>query len=201
MRRIVMFNRVTADGYFAGADGNLSWTVPEDEVDNAGVKGMSETDTILFGRRTYQMFEGFWPQALQHAPTAPDPHAEGRQTEGIRAMAEWIDAATKVVFSSTLKEVTWKNARLLGAFTPEKVRALKEEPGKDIMIFGSGSIASLLTQHGLVDEYQFIVTPALLGSGQQLIRGVTESTRLTLLEAKAHPAGNVTLRYARATQG
>ncbi|HYH81936.1 MAG TPA: dihydrofolate reductase family protein [Longimicrobium sp.] len=77
------------------------------------------------------------------------------------------------------------------------IEALKHQPGKDIMLFGSGSIASALTAHGLIDEYQFIVNPLLLGSGQPLIHGVPASLKLELVEASAFPSGNVRLRYTR----
>ncbi|AKT35916.1 dihydrofolate reductase family protein [Chondromyces crocatus] len=196
MRKIVMFNRVTADGYVAGADGGLDWVVPDEAIDRAGVESMPASDTILFGRRTYEMFESFWPNALGDAATAPDPHAEGRRTEGLHAMAVWIQEATKIVFSRTRKEVTWKNSQLLHEFDPEAIAALKQQPGKDMMVFGSGAIASQLLEHGLVDEVHFVVGPMLLGSGRSLLGGVTRRTPLKLLEAKPYPSGNVVLRYA-----
>ena len=74
---------------------------------------------------------------------------------------------------------------------------MKKQPGKDMMIFGSGSIVSQLTEHGLIDEYQFVVSPILLGSGRSLLSGVSKSSRLDLLEARKYPSGNVMLRYAR----
>jgi len=197
MRRIVMFNRVTADGYFAGPDGNLDWVVPEEELDKAAEEGLSGADAILFGRQTYDLFERFWPHALDDSPTAPDPHAAGRRSPAIRAMAIWINQATKLVFSRTRKEVTWRNSRLFHEFDPRGIEAIKKQPGKDIMIFGSGSIVSQLTQHGLIDEYQFVVSPILLGSGRKLLCGVPKSSALDLVEAKKFPSGNVRLRYAR----
>lgn len=198
MRRIMAFNRVTADGYFSASDGNLDWVVPDEEIDAAGASRMPDTDTILFGRRTYQMFESFWPHALDDARTAPDPHAAGQRSPTMRAMATWIDEATKVVFSRTLSEVTWRNARLVHDFDPRAVAAMKSQPGKDIIIFGSGSIASLLTRHDLIDEYQFIVNPTILGSGRPLISGVSNAARLDLAESTAYRSGNVMLRYTRA---
>ena len=113
-------------------------------------------------------------------------------------MAVWIHEATKLVFSRTLKQVTWKNSRLLHELDPGEIETLKRQPGPDMMIFGSGSIASQLTQHGLIDEYQLVVSPILLGSGRSLISEVPRSQRLDLLEAKPYPSGNVKLRYARA---
>lgn len=197
MRRIVSFNRVTADGYFAGLDGNLDWVVPDEEIDSEAGEAIGEVDTILFGRRTYEMFEGFWPHAVDDSASAPDPHAAGRRTPAMRAMGIWINEATKLVFSGTRKKVTWKNSRLLPAFDPREVEALKRQPGKDMIIFGSGSITSRLAEHGLIDEYQFIVCPVFLGAGRPLLGGAATRARLELLEAKQYQSGNVKLRYAR----
>jgi dihydrofolate reductase len=197
MRRIVTFNRVTADGYFADADGGLGWVVPEEELDREAAGNLGGGDTILFGRRTYEMFESFWPHALDDSPTSADPHSERRSPE-IRAMAEWINEAAKLVFSRTRQDVTWRNSRLYHELDPREIEALKSGPGKDIMIFGSGTIVSQLTQHGLIDEYQFVVSPVLIGSGRQLLSGAPTSLKLDLVEAKEYPSGNVKLRYARA---
>jgi len=196
MRRIVMFNRVTADGYFAGPDGSLDWVVPEEELDKGATEGLAGTGTVLFGRRTYEQFEGFWPRVIEEAATAPDPHSPGRRSPEMLAMARWLDDATKLVFTRTLKEVTWRNSRLLHELEPRDIEAMKSEPGNDMMVFGSGSIVSQLTQHGLIDEYQFIVSPILIGSGQQLLGGVSQRVRLDLLDATDYPSGNVMLRYA-----
>lgn len=193
MRRIVAFNRVSADGYFAAPDGGLEWVVPEPELDRSAADNLGGADTILFGRRTYEMFESFWPHAVDE-----DPHAPGRHAPEIRAMAEWINDAEKLVFSRTRKEVPWANSRLLPAFDPGDVQALKDGPGKDIMIFGSGSVVSQLTEHGLIDEYRFVVGPVLLGTGTPLVSGVSRRLRLELLESTAYPSGNVMLRYAAA---
>lgn len=200
MRRIVLFDRVSAEGYFSGPDGNLNWTVSDDELDRSAADAIegSGPGTMLFGRRTYQQFESFWPHALSDAPAAPSPHRPGHASPELRAMAVWINESTKIVFSKTLKQVTWKNSRLLHELDPKEIETLKRQPGMDMMIFGSGSIASQLTQHGLIDEYQLIVSPVLLGTGRSLINGVTRSVRLELLEAKAFASGNVRLRYARA---
>ena len=197
MRRIVMFNWVAADGYFAGPDGNLDWVVPDEELDQAAVERMPGSDTVLFGRRTYELFEGFWRHAADDSPTAPDPHHPGRRSRENRAIAVWLNEVTKLVFSRSLEEVTWKNSRLLHELDPRAIEAMKKQPGKDMIIFGSGSIVSQLTQHGLIDEYQFVVCPVLLGSGRPLLSGVSKISRLDLLEAKKYPSGDVMLRYAR----
>ena len=201
MRRIVAFNHVTADGYFSAADGNLNWVVPDDAVAQAGLEHMPECDTMLFGRRTYEMFEAFWPHALDGSSTAEDPHSPGRRSTAVRDMAVWINEATKIVFSRSRTEVSWRNSRLVRALEPREVEAMKRQPGKDMMIFGSGSIASQLTRHGLIDEYQFVVSPVLLGGGRPLLSGLPETVRLERLEAKPFDSGVVLLRYAPVGRG
>lgn len=200
-RRIVMFNRVTADGYFAGANGSLDWVVPDAEVDRAGAQATPAFDTILLGRRTYQLFEAFWPHALDNSPASQDPHDPRRLSPEMRAMALMLNEGTKLVFSRTLKDVTWKNSRLLPEFQPKEIEALKRQPGKDIIIFGSGSIVSQLTRYGLIDEYQFVVSPILLGEGRPAISDLAKRLTLDLCEAQAYPSGNVMLRYAHASNG
>jgi dihydrofolate reductase len=198
MRRIVMFNWVAADGYFAGTDGSLEWVVPDEEQAKAAAAGIPSFDTVLFGRRTYELFEGFWRAAVvDDSPTVPDPHRPGRQSREHRVIAVALNEMTKLVFSRTLKDVTWRNSRVLHELDPGEIAAMKRQTGKDMIVFGSGSIVSQLTQHGLIDEYQFVVCPILLGSGQPLLSGVSKNSRLDLLEAKQYQSGDVMLRYAR----
>ncbi|MDB4948444.1 MAG: deaminase [Gemmatimonadetes bacterium] len=198
MRRIVMFNRVSADGCFSAADGGLDWVVPEPALDREAARSLGDADAILFGRRTYEMFESFWPRALDgDSPDAEDPHAPGRRSPELHAMAKWIDDVEKVVFSRTRKEVAWSNSRLLHGIDPAEIEAMKAGPGKDMMIFGSGSVVSELTRHGLIDEYQLVVSPVLLGSGRTLLTEPPAGRELVLAEAKSYPSGNVMLRYLR----
>ena len=196
-RRIIVWDRVSADGYYAAPDGNLDWAVPEPELDRAAVGAMSGTGAMLFGRRTYEMFESFWPDVAEDSPTAPDPHAAGRHSPELSAMARWINTSEKLVFSRTKRKASWRNTRFLGNFTRDKVLALKNDPGTDIMVFGSGSIVSELNRHGLVDEYQFVVSPVLLGSGRSLIRE-SSLVGVSLTEARTFPSETVLLRYAAA---
>jgi len=197
MRRIVMFNRVSADGFFAAADGNLDWIVRDPEVDRHGASGIPRTDTVILGRRTYEQFASFWPHVL-NAPAPVDPHGPGGFSPELHAFARALTDMTKLVFSTKLKVVTWQNSRLQRDIDPRAIEAMKRQPGKDMIIFGSGSIVTQLTRHGLIDEYQLIVNPVLLGSGQPLLAGLTGTAALELLEARRFPSGNVMLRYARA---
>jgi dihydrofolate reductase len=171
--------------------------VPDDEQARAAVASIATSDTVIFGRVTYERFERFWRHAVEDSSTAADPHRPGQRSREHRAIAIWLNETNKLVFSRTLKDATWKNSRLLHELDPREVEAMKKQPGKDMMIFGSGSIVSQLTQHGLIDEYQFVVCPMFLGSGRPLLSGVSKSVRLELLEARKYPSGDVLLRYAR----
>ncbi|MEO7455670.1 MAG: dihydrofolate reductase family protein [Gemmatimonadaceae bacterium] len=196
MRRIVAFDMLSADGYFTSADGRLDWTVQDEEVDRENAGNIGHSDAILFGRKTYGMFESFWPGALSDSGKSPDPHQAGRQSTTMHDMAVFINAATKIVFSRTLKKVTWKNSRIIKEFDPKAVEALKHEDGKDIMIFGSGEIVSKLTEHQLIDEYHFLINPVFLGAGRPLITGVSHRAPLKLDESKSYRSGIVRQRYS-----
>ena len=198
-RRIVMFNNVSADGYFATPDGNLDWVVPEPEVYKAATQSLGENDTMLFGRKTYENFESFWPHALDDSKTAPDPHKPERRSEQNREMAVWINASKKLVVSRTRKNVTWKNSELMHELDPKAIEALKRGPGKNIIIFGSASIVAQLTKHRLIDEYFVVVNPILLGKGRPLFCELDSRFGLELIEANSFKStGVVTLRYAPA---
>jgi dihydrofolate reductase len=190
-RKIIVFDHVSADGYFTTGDGQLDWVVSEEALDKAAAAGMGGADAMLFGRKTYEMFASFWPHATDASPHGPQHSPE------IAAMARWINEATKIVFSTTLRDVTWRGSRIARALDGATIEAIKREPGKDIMVFGSSSVVSLLAELSLVDEYHFIVAPVVLGSGRPLVSGVTNRTRLRLVDATPFPSGNVRLRYAR----
>src|SRR5262249_13306407 len=121
----------------------------------------------------------------------------GRSSES-RAFAVALNEMNKIVYSRTRKSVTWHNSRLVPALDPKAVAAMKEEKGADIIIFGSGSVASQLTQHGLIDEYHLVVSPVILGQGLPLISGVAQRLKVTLQEARPFPSGVVLLRYTAA---
>jgi dihydrofolate reductase len=195
-RRIVTFNWMTANGDFAAADGNLDWVVPDADQAKAAVDNIPLFDTVLFGRRTYELFEKFWSRA-DDSSTAPDPHHPGQRTLEHHAIAKWLNETTKLVFSSSLKNATWKKSRIVHEVDPRKIEKMKREAGKDMTIFGSGSIVSQLTEHGLIDEYQFVLCPVFLGSGRPLLTGVSKNSKLELVEAKPYLSGDVLLRYRR----
>ena len=183
MRKVVMLNRVSLDGYFAGPQGEIDWFIHDPEVDRAA-HGSGQADTVLFGRTTYQMFEAHWPAVAQDA-AAP---------QGARATAEELRRMTKVVFSNTLREVGWENSRLVHADPVKEVRALKQADGSNMMIFGSGTIVQELANAGLIDDYLLIVTPVVLGAGKLLFKDVSRLP-LRLVASQDFKSGNVLLHY------
>jgi dihydrofolate reductase len=197
MRRIVVFDNVTADGYFADTRGTLDWVIPNDEVFRTAAESQQDIDTMLFGRRTYEMFEQFWPHALDDPETAPDPHTAGRRSAVNRDMAVWINETNKIVFSRTRKDVSWRNSQLIRELEPKKIEAMKAGPGKDMIVFGSASIVAQLTEHELIDEYVLVVNPLLLGDGRSLISGLSKRVKLELQGATDYKSGHVMLRYTR----
>jgi len=186
MKKIVMANWVSIDGYFAGPNGEIDWIVRDPEVDKAWHEvGDTPTDTLLSGRVSYQGFESFWPGVAQ------DPNAP----EQMKQLAREMNRLHKVVFSQTLKEVTWENTTLFHGYLIEEVKKLKQGDGASMMIFGSGTIVTQLADAGLIDEYLFTVTPVILGKGKRLFQEVNQ-LGLKLLETRDFASGNVLLRYA-----
>lgn len=194
-RRIVMFNQVSVDGYFSDANGSLDWVVTDPQIHERAVAGMPSTDSLLLGRRTYQQFEAFWPNALA---SGANLHGGSTASGPLRAMAEWINGSRKLVVTRSLTQVTWRGSEIVRELTPQSLRELKRSPGKDVLIFGSGSIVSQLTELEAIDEYRFVVCPVLLGAGCALVRDVARRTKLELHDHEVFPSGNVLLTYRRA---
>jgi dihydrofolate reductase len=183
MRKIIMLNRVSIDGFFAGPNGEIEWFIHDPEVDKAAHE-MMEPDTLLLGRVTYQMFERYWPHV------AKDPNAP----EEARILADELTQMNKVVFSKTLDEVTWENTRLVKGDIIKEVNELRQGQGSDITIFGSGTIVQQLANEGFIDEYLITVTPVVLGSGKSLFTNV-HKINLKHLESRNFKSGNILLHY------
>jgi dihydrofolate reductase len=184
MRNVIVSNLVTLDGFFAGPNGEIDWHIVNDEFFEEAIALLNAVDTLLFGRVTYQGMLSHWtsPSAIKD-----DPIIAGK-----------MNATPKIVFSKTLERVEWgqwNNARLVKDNIVEEISRLKQQPGKDMVIFGSGSIVSTLAQHGLIDDYRIFVTPVVLGSGQPLFTGMTKPVNLTLSGTRAFKTGVVRLSY------
>jgi len=184
MRRLVVFNNVSLDGYFVDGKGDMSWahnTNPDAEWDAFGEENAKGGGILLFGRVTYELMAGYWPTPL------------AAQNDPI--VAEHMNTLPKVVFSRTLDQVSWSNTTLVKGDLAAEVRKMKHAPGQDMAVLGSGSIVSQLAQEGLVDEYQLVVSPVVLGAGRTLFDGLREKLALKLTKTRAFRNGNVLLCY------
>jgi dihydrofolate reductase len=184
MRKIITFNNVTLDGYFTDQNNDMSWAhqAGNDPEWDAFVAGNAKGGgLLLFGRITYEMMASYWPSpmAAQQNPV----------------MAERMNARSKVVFSRTLDKASWNNTKLIKGDLVSEVKRMKQEEGEDLVILGSGSIVSQLAQEGLIDEYQIVVHPVVLGKGRTLFESVKEKLRLKLTKSRIFGNGNVLLCY------
>lgn len=187
MRKILVSNMISLDGFFAGVDGDISWHTVDDEFNAYALELLSTIDTILFGKTTYQIFEDFWPRALVDPHTSPDD----------RKVAQYIQDAKKIVFSHTMKDTHWENVSIQPQVNAQFISELKIQNGKDIVIFGSGTLVSQLTQLKLIDEYRFIISPTILGDGKKMFTEVDHPLHLHLTQQRSFKNGNVLTIYNR----
>ena len=191
MRKLVVVEMLSLDGVMQGPGGpdedrsggfeHGGWAMPYgDEVflERAG-KGMAETDAQLFGRKTYEIMASYWPNA-----PADDP------------FAKHLNAVRKYVASSTLSEpLSWENSTLLRGDVATAVAELKQQPGKNISVLGSGDLVQALIANDLVDEFSLMVAPIVLGSGTRLFRRADDVRRLELVDAVTTTTGAQLLTY------
>jgi dihydrofolate reductase len=185
MRKVILSNMVTLDGFFEGPNKELDWQIVDGENKEYAIDLLSKVDALLFGRVTYQLMADYWPAAATN-PSTPKSDLE---------IADKMNNLPKIVFSKTLQEVKWNNSRLVKENIAEEISKMKQQPGKDMVIFGSGSIVSTFMQHGLIDEYRIIVNPIVLGNGNPLFKGINGKQNLKLLNTKVFDSGIVILFY------
>lgn len=188
MKKVFLFMTLSLDGYFEGPNNDLSWHQVDDDFNRLAIDLLKKTDIILFGRRTYQLMEAFWPKA------AVDPTI----TEDNIEIARLINNTNKIVFSKTLDKVEerdqWKNVKLVHDFDPDEIRRMKEGPGLDILVGGSDLAVSFI-RAGLIDEFLFIIAPVVIGSGTKIFNGLDSKLGLELLKVRRFESGNLLLHY------
>jgi dihydrofolate reductase len=186
MRKVILFMHVSLDGFIAGPNGELDWTVTDDEMNDDLLPDLPRTvDTALLGRVAYQDLANYWPSA------ATNPSS----SKGEIAFAHWIDKAPKIVFSKTLEKVEWQNSRIVKGNIAEEIATLKQQEGQDLVLFGGVGIAQTFMQHGFIDEYRLVVHPVLLGSGKSLFQDIKNRIHLKLVNTKAFRSGAILLHY------
>jgi len=183
MRKIIVFENVTLDGFMAGPNGEIDWAIRDDEVTQNSKEGQDLIDMFLFGRVTYDMMASFWPTPA------------GKSANPV--FAEVLNNTPKVVFSTTLKKADWQHTEVMKELIKDEILKLKQQPGQNMMIFGSGTLVEQLTNLGLIDEYQLMVNPVILGKGKPLFKNIKDRIKLKLVNTKPFRNGIVLLRYQR----
>ncbi len=181
MRKLIFQMLTSLDGFYQGPNGEIDWHIVDEEFNAEAIDFLSSVDALLFGRVTYQLMASYWPtkDALTDDPI----------------IAAKMNSLSKVVFSRTLETVEWQNTRLVKADAASEVARLKQQPGKDLAIFGSSDLALTLIPHGLIDDYRIIISPVVLGDGKPLFKGIGERLHLKLVRTRAMGSGNVLLYY------
>ena len=170
---------VTLDGYFEGEDHDLSWHNTDEEFTKFSEEQLDTTDTLIFGRKTYETMAGYWP--TQHALVKD------------HGTAVRMNAHHKVVFTHAAFDVDWENTVVSTDLT-EKIKALKSQNGKDIAVLGSSHLGKEMLEAGLLDEVRIMVNPVFIGKGSTLFGGLNKELKLT--STRTFKNGNVLLSYA-----
>jgi len=181
MRKVTVFNFITLNGYFKGPNGDISWHKHGAEENEYAAEMLKSGNTLLFGRVTYEMMASYWPTpiAIKNDPI----------------VAEGMNNADKIVFSKTLKKVEWSNTRIVKDNIEEEIKKMKQMPGKDMTLLGSGTILTQFAEQSLIDEYQIMVDPVVIGDGTPILKGIRNKLDLKLTSTKTFKSGVVLLCY------
>ena len=177
MRKIVAGLFISLDGVYEAPD---QWHFPyfNDEMGEAVDSQMKAADTMLLGRVTYQEFASYWPQSSDDAE-----------------LAAYMNDTPKLVVSTTLDSLDWQNSTLIGGNVVEELTRLKQQPGKNIGITGSGTLVRSLLRDGVLDELRLLVHPIAVGSGKRLFPDGSDQTPLQLVDSKTFSTSVVYLTY------
>ena len=187
MRKLIATEFYTLDGLMSDPKDEMDWVTGtfNDAMGMYENEVYTDADTLLLGSVTYKIFEGYWPHAADNPNTLP----------GDVAMARLINNARKIVFSRTLKDVSWQNTEVRTAIDPEEIKKMKKLPGRNMLLVGSASIVQQMTNLGLIDEYHLLLHPVILGRGKPLFKDIPEKHNLALIGTKDFGNGVVLLRY------
>ena len=181
MRKVILQEMVSLDGYYEGPNREIDWHNVNVEFNEYAINFLNSVDILLFGRVTYELMAGYWPT---ESATTDDPIVAGK-----------MNSLSKIVVSKTLDKADWNNTRLIKENIAEEIIKLKKQDGKDIAIFGSSDLSLTLIQHELIDEFSIFINPIVLGSGKPLFNGIKDRLKLKLIRTKTFKSGNVLLCY------
>ncbi|WP_240035285.1 dihydrofolate reductase family protein [Neobacillus notoginsengisoli] len=185
MRKLVLFMHVSLDGYASDSNGGLGWIPYNEELVKYADEIVSEVGAPVYGRTTYQLMESYWPKMLDN------PNASRHDMEH----AKWLQDVKKIVISGTMDKVEWNNTMLIKDNIAEEIKVLKEQPGKNLVIFGSPGAAKTLLGFGLIDEFLLTICPVVLGDGKSVFDGGGEKIKFKLLSSRTFKSGIIATRY------
>ncbi|MDH7461185.1 dihydrofolate reductase family protein [Chitinophagaceae bacterium 26-R-25] len=185
MRKIISFMHISLDGFVAGPNGEMNWIKVDEEIFDHVGKRISEGDTALYGRVTYQMMENYWPTA------GDKPRASKHDIEH----SKWYNNAHKIVLSKTTKAEGLTNTTIISDDLPERINEIKQQVGKEILLFGSPTATHALIQLNLIDGYWLFVNPVILGRGIPLFENIKDKIKLSLLSTRSFTSGVTELNY------
>ncbi len=185
MRKIISFMHISLDGFVAGPNGEMDWIKVDEEIFDYVGKRISESDTALYGRVTYQMMENYWPTAADK----PNP------TKHDIEHSKWYSMVHKVVLSKTLKESDLTNTTIISDNLSDKINEIKQQEGSDILLFGSPTATHSLMQLNLIDGYWLFLNPIILGNGISLFVDIKDKINLKLLTTRQFTCGVTELNY------
>jgi len=187
MRNLIFFMHTSLDGFVAGLNGEMDWiNIDEELFDFVGTM-TDNVDTALYGRVTYEMMQSYWPTAGDH----PDASKHDKEH------SVWYSNVSKIVLSKTLSEEGLQNTTVISDQLADNINKIKNQDGKNILIFGSPAASHSLLGEGLIDEFWLFVNPVLLGEGMPLFKDVKEKTKLNLVESKTFACGVIALHYEK----
>jgi dihydrofolate reductase len=188
MRKVIFLMHTSLDGMVEGPKGamDIGWIYYSDELEKVAHSLHASTDAAIYGRVTFQMMEGYFPTLLDQ----PEDSADGDVRHG-----HWLDKATKYVFSKSVDSFNWRNTVVIHDNMAEEIQRIKEQPGKDLWLIGSPTVAQEFMRLGLIDEYILTVSPVVLGGGRPLFTNLDKELKLKLLSAQTLENGVVILRY------
>lgn len=185
MRKLILSVMQSLDGYMEGPNGALDWHAVDEEYNDYAVEQLNTADTLLFGRKTFELMQQYWTseQALEADPV----------------IAAKMNSLKKVVCSSAQKQFNWNNTCWLGEDIKEQITVLKKQQGKNILLFGSATLAQTLAQYNLIDEYCIILNPVYIGGGKPLLSILPEYVHLQLTRIHEFDSGKLLLCYTPRT--
>lgn len=183
MRKLNCFNFVSLNGYYKGANEDLSWHNHDEEGAKFSEENLKGGGTLVFGRVTFEMMHSFWTTK--------------EAFEALPKVAEGMNKAEKIVFSNTLEVASWQNTTLIKGDMIKEIKKLKQMPGNDMCILGSGNVITQLADHNLIDEYQLLVNPLVLTEGTPLFKGLKHNLGLKLTRTREFKNGNVLMCYEK----